>query len=201
MPERLTAMESVLGTREYRSRAHEELVHAVTEHARALQNNAFEHRNGNHARLLLGPKGIGKSFVLEKFTHVCQKVFPNVIPIYVTFNEVASTHSPFNTSSLLESVADELTKHYIVADRKASNLPQILVNALKQHNKRVLLVVDDIDQLYRVNPNDKELFKLAGYSLGTLHFSAIVRGLPLVCYCVAPAQFVNSWSRAMLDLL
>jgi hypothetical protein len=62
----LEAIQSALHIDVFESPAHKEMIHALTCHAYMLQNNLFEGTNGAHARLLQGPKGIGKSFMLKK---------------------------------------------------------------------------------------------------------------------------------------
>jgi hypothetical protein len=52
-----------------------------------LSLNQFQGDNGPNMRLLQGAKGIGKSTTLKSFETIGSKLFPNVIPIYISYDE------------------------------------------------------------------------------------------------------------------
>jgi len=193
----------------YASTAHQELLRALVEQCTRLSTGDFVDSNGAHARLLQGPKGIGKTTVLRKFVHVCQTVFPSVIPIYITFNGMAARDAPMRHNDIMQVISEQLQERGIAvaSSKKFTPLSVQIVKALKSaapapdgNPFRVLIIADEIDQLYRSSPLDASRWATAQSCLGNLaflgdrstgQFSVLLCGssavCPLLITCNAPA--------------
>jgi len=130
-----------------------------------LAHGDFVGSNGTHAVLLQGARGIGKTALLRAYTHVCETLYPSVVPIYITFNSLADRHSPLRPMGIMGVVAAQLRRRGIaiapadgdfddsIDDMLSLRVLKALAATAGSHGDqpvRVLLLVDDIDQLYRV---------------------------------------------------
>jgi hypothetical protein len=169
--EKVRALSRMTGVELFATPSHQELMHALVEQCDRLARGQFEWNNGAHARLLQGPKGIGKTTMLRAFTMACEAAFPDVIPIYLTFNEVMTMDCPLHGEDIMHVVARQLQERGVqIATTTTTTCSDAVVRGLRASGKRVLLLVDEIDQLYRVGDADQSLFKVAGSSLGNLAF-------------------------------
>jgi hypothetical protein len=154
----------------FQTPVHRALTKGLVVHASMLSEGAFVGTNGMHARTIVGPKGVGKTTVLRQFVHVCEAAFPNVVPVYVSCNDMAA--SPLSHQSILRVVAGVLQDRGIISGETIAGatfmLYQAVVTALRAAGKFVLLVVDELDELYRVAPSDAGLWGCALVSLANL---------------------------------
>jgi hypothetical protein len=178
----------------FQTQSHIDLLTILKDGVLSLSTGEYVETNGS-AWTLVGAKGIGKTTTLQSFTDVCSVLFPDVVSVYVSFNEFNVTNGPLTTSTLLEAVWQNLIDRgflpkparqtlmatvcnafwqylrdlgFIPQTRKIS-FHELLVNALRTANLRLLILVDEIDQLYRV-PHDGEIGKLCVKSLNDLSF-------------------------------
>ena len=170
---KLRGMPSVV----FHSRAHEELALALASHARRLAAGAFIGVNGCPARTLQGAKGIGKTTMLREFAVAAEAAFPNVIVVYVSFEGVTRVGMPLAASPLLDVVTAALRDRgvdvdYVTPSDLARGYHQgiQLSHALEDSGKFLLLLVDELDELYKVAPTDAPLFRMANNSLAELQW-------------------------------
>jgi hypothetical protein len=157
--EKLMAFKTVSNYPLFFTRGHRELLDVLLEHGGMLQENAFIGSNGSHCRLLVAAKGIGKSTVFELFTSLCRAVYPDVIPMYISFNQISQ--SVFKSKDVVAVVADNLIEAKILSQTewdtigvKDSEPFEAITAALRRDDKRLFLLVDEIDQLYRAGPSE-----------------------------------------------
>jgi hypothetical protein len=128
--------------------AHASLLDTLTGHSRALSAGAFVGRNGVACRTLVGPRGIGKTVVLRAFCAVAASAFPGVVPLYVTCEGLARPTNSFHAAHLDDLlVAAAAARGVDVGARRGAALGE----ALEAARQRVLVVVDEVDELYRVD--------------------------------------------------
>jgi len=126
-----------------------ETIRAICSAADGLQRNRFAGKAGSGHSILLGNRGARRTTVLKALTTIIPKLFPKIIVIYVQMGMIGK-------SSIAQILEHELSSH----DQKcrtpgqvpgyftlAERLQQTLVN----YDLRVLLLVDDIEELYKAH--------------------------------------------------
>jgi hypothetical protein len=209
--DQLNAVSACVGEPLFTTNSHQQVMEALVHQASFLQANKFKGSNGAHARLLHGPKGIGKTHMLRTFTAVCQEAFPDIIPVYITFNEKSERDNVLRSHDIMQVVAQQLAKHGIAVQADADTSVSVaVIEALEASGKKLLLLVDEIDQLYRVNSHDVE-YDAARSSLSNLAFigdrgntgviSAVICGSSAVCPFLTTANASEDWMRSEFPLV
>jgi hypothetical protein len=150
----------------YQTSAHVALLEFLLRQTTRLNGPGFG-VNGTHARTIVGAKGIGKSTVLIQYVKVVEAAFSNVIGMYVSYSE------PRSGDLLLDVIQQLVTRGVMDADWAGrvpdSELVSLVLGSLEQSGKRMLLVVDEMDQLYRVDHAHQPTEAYAAYkTLGRL---------------------------------
>jgi hypothetical protein len=120
--------------------AHDVVLAELAVKCTRLSNDGFYTKGDVASRTLLGPRGIGKSTTLRAFAAVAPLVFPNVIPLYISFISRAARSQP-----LMTTVAAALRDNGIRVDDESVDG---VADALYAASKYALLLVDEIDKLY-----------------------------------------------------
>lgn len=154
---RLELLQQLTGEAVFRTKLHRQVVGILVARAAALAANVYAGSNGAHAALLQGAPRCGKSALLVLFTRICHALFPGVIPLYVSFAAGAGLPP---CQPLLKVVARELQRERVLeqADLDADPTEQldVIVRALLRANKKLLVLVDGLDQLYRLQPSSQQ---------------------------------------------
>ena len=152
----------------FSTRAHMDLASFLLHHLEALARPQGFPSNGVHGRTIVGSQGIGKSTVLRHIVQVSQALHSNVVAVYVSCTDNSPTH-------ILEPVALHLLAAGVIDHRRDvesaavdNKLHDLLMTSLYLKKKKLLLVVDDMEQLYRCNPGDVDTFVAARRSLSSL---------------------------------
>lgn len=138
--------------------SHLVLLAALVQRAEQLDARLYEHHNGIACRSLLGARGIGKTNVILAFIHACAAAFPDVIPLYVSCAELSKSSS-FKTMDLEALMIATARAHGVVVDESegAFALTEALEKAAGKRGKRMLIAVDEIDELYKVDSSEPAL--------------------------------------------
>ena len=127
----------------YDSPTHKEIACRLFNLCRGLQEGSFAGRNGLATAVFVGTQGIGKSWMLRLFVSVCNALFPNLWAMYSTLDDIVD--HPLSSTPLLETVKSRLFGH---------NIPDPdLFTALAKSNRRLLLILDELDTLYKQDPD------------------------------------------------
>ena len=147
------------------TRSQRELFNALWTRCSALNEGAFKGRLGPAGETLVGAKGIGKSRAMRTFNSVCSTVFPDVVSVYVTYSSEggALTGVPL-FGAIQDALKDELGWTF-APRRKLDHLCAPLLTSLADNNRRLFLMVDEIDMLYETPTADSQATLVA---LGTL---------------------------------
>jgi hypothetical protein len=156
----------------YDTPAHRVLLTSVHKKCELLANNRFVDKNGVQCRMIQGPKGVGKSTILEKYVELCTSYHPKVIPIYLSFD---SLYEKFHDTNNLEErtvgvfMHDKLTSEFgleiVSSHDKKEYLGESIARALTEADKYVLLIVDEFEEVYRTsdtNPDRKNRLHILG---------------------------------------
>lgn len=153
-------------TQLWNTSAHNDLIALLIYQSRSLVGGRFVGKNGIQSNLIQGPKGIGKSTVLESVT--ASKI-PNLIPIYITYSHLNAFGSEVTQKSVMEIVLNKLPSNIRSQVSTDGILGSAISVALEKNNMFVFLIVDEIDQLYRVDSRMMpDLGKVAYTSIGDL---------------------------------
>lgn len=115
----------------YSTKAHRKLVEVLYNKSTCLAYGGYVGRNGIPCRLVQGPQGIGKSTVLESFANVCRNLFPDVIPVYLSFDN--PYENELHRLSLIQLVGKELQREKLL-DVADGDFKQVdIVNTLEKH--------------------------------------------------------------------
>eukprot|EP01038_Epipyxis_sp_PR26KG_P004987 gene4987-6970_t len=155
---------------------HRAILKILDARSRELSANSFEGHDGSACSLLQGAKGIGKSEMLMAFKEYCKIKYPHIIPVYITYSDMSSNESLLTTNTILDIVKDELKSVQIeTAPNKYGVLKgKQIFEALEKHEKYVLLLIDEFDELYRVRESADEkiqaTYRTCMSSLGDLNW-------------------------------
>ena len=131
--------------RMWRTRAHRELFGLLSHKCNNLLEGDFNNTVGVSTRTLLGAKGIGKSSALTSFLQLCPSLYgESLVPIYVSYYSIQSDDL-LRKNSLGQILFRELNQ--VGLNVKSEDIHDTLV-ALRNENRKLLLVVDEIDRLF-----------------------------------------------------
>ena len=142
----------LLESRAYRTHAHEQLYEILLRKAQSLVANHYMGTRGVSSAVIVGAKGIGKTTVLSSFVNLCPLFEPKIVPVYVTMNHIGTKDHPLAKNTLAENVINQVVKQGIPVPSHGVERVRELLMALAEADKHLLLLVDELDQLYRLDP-------------------------------------------------
>lgn len=110
-----------------------------------LAAGEYTGHNGVACRTLVGAHGIGKTTVARAFVFVCKAAFPGVIPLYFTAAGLDKPENSFQRCRLGELMIAAAQAHGVKVNSRAADG---LADALKAAGKRMLVIVDEVEELY-----------------------------------------------------
>jgi hypothetical protein len=145
--------QAIDSTRLYNTKTQREIFSLLWHQASNLSIGNYVETQGVCSSTMVGAKGIGKTASLKLFSATAQYAFKNVIEIYVSFNNAFSSGCPLLQKSVLSVVVDELKRIGIELrdDLSEPMLGQRLISALIRHGVYLHLIVDELDQAYKID--------------------------------------------------
>lgn len=119
-----------------------DIMSMITTKVISLLNGDYEYSRGENSTLLLGAKGIGKTTTLLSISITLSLLSEKLVPIYIQY---VSDEYRVKTPSCLIS---EALKSRGLIDQTIERIDEI-TQILIKHDLRVLLIVDELDQLYQ----------------------------------------------------
>lgn len=143
--------------------AHGALLEFLVSHADALAGGGFRGLNGVACRTLVGARGIGKTAVMRAFATVCASAFPGIVPLYVSAEGIDSVLNPFQGAQLGDMMCEAVRARGV-------SVPSLhdLDFALHKSGLRVLVLLDEVDDLYRVSMKNPAAVSNVTQTLGHL---------------------------------
>ena len=114
-----------------------------------LSNGNFRGVNGAPSRTIVGAKGIGKSTIFRSFTDVCTVMFPSVVCVLINYAKFGRRGDPASAGGLTDVIEKNLLARGFLDEPLDSPLIEDLVPVLDRKKLRLLILVDEIDDLYR----------------------------------------------------
>lgn len=165
----------------YNTEAHKGIYSRLISQSNTLVKDGYVNRMGENCITLVGAKGIGKTTSLKTFVTLSKYVVPGFYAIYVSLNNIL-IDKDLSSKTLLTVVVKILRGlgveiRDMTADEVHTGLH--LVNVLLEKKIKLLLLIDELDQLYKIKEkvaleNLHELSFLGNQSTGTV--SVIVCG-------------------------
>ena len=131
-----------------------------------LSKGLYKNRQGESSSTMVGAKGIGKTTSLKTFTNICKFIVPNVYVLYISFINIMS-HEWLREKSLtavIILILEELgVSISLLEAEKHFSLHEYLISFLLTKKMKLMLLVDELDQLYRsqMDVRLKTLYDLA----------------------------------------
>ena len=144
----------------FHTSAHATLLRVLVTHARTLAAGRYNGTNGAHCRTLVGARGIGKSALMRAFALVAPSAFPSLLPVYLTGQGILQPQHVLQAGHLQSALA---------AAAAQQNVPFIAHSNLPT-GRRLLLMVDEFDDLYRVPASAPALVQNVLATLGILGY-------------------------------
>lgn len=134
---------------------HRQIISMLVMHAKTLSRGTYVNQSGTCCSTVVGAKGIGKTECLLNFMHLANRIVPNVVVVYVDFSGVDDDDCIFRKEPLSAALCQEVTKYGVRVAESGPIRPQLyrVLDALQTAHLRVLLLVDELDQLYRCQLN------------------------------------------------
>jgi hypothetical protein len=125
--------------------AHGTLLEFLVGHTDALAGGGFKGLNGVACRTLVGSRGIGKTAMMRAFATVCASAFPGIVPLYVSAEGIDNVLNPFHGAQLGDLMCEAVRARGV-------GVPSLhdLDSALHKNGLRMLVLLDEVDDLYRV---------------------------------------------------
>mmetsp|Transcript_23372 Transcript_23372/g.31990 ORF Transcript_23372/g.31990 Transcript_23372/m.31990 type:complete len:490 (+) Transcript_23372:83-1552(+) len=135
----------------YKTQAHLGIYDVLLAHCRNLSSGKYKGRRGECCSTLVGAKGIGKTSSLQIFTKICKFMIPNVHVVYVNFNNICSSGPKFLEFSLITLIMNQLRQlGLVVPEVGEEEAPKdVLLTYLQTADINVLVLIDELDQLYK----------------------------------------------------
>ena len=130
----------------FQTAAHAALLQHLAAHARQLAAGGFCGSTGAACGVLVGARGSGKTTVLRAFAAVAASAFPGLIALYVTGEGVDDAGSPLRAAGLRDLIAAAARSRGVNVQHAGG-----LEAGLQQAGLRVLVIVDEVEDLYRVS--------------------------------------------------
>lgn len=134
------------------TRAHRDIFSILLSMSDSLSNGRYRNQRGICCSTLAGAKGIGKTISLQAFTKICKKIFPNIYTVYISFNNILCERNRLQYTSLISILMTEIEKSVgilIPQGNQHQPLCELLIEYLMKNNINILVLVDELDQLYK----------------------------------------------------
>ena len=131
------------------TRAHRRIFDILLNQAWNLSEGMYRDQLGTCCSTLVGAKGIGKTTSLKTFAELCRLVVSNVYVVYINYNNIFTSGSEnIANKTLTEIVLQEMKKLLPDFDRDI-NSPQLMVSYFQARKINLMLLIDELDQLYK----------------------------------------------------
>ena len=190
----LTFKEKNLKRPLFNTKDHDDLVKWLSGRAFMLQNGELGLSSGIASASVIGNKGMGKSTCLATFANLSQMLWPDVVVVYFSFDDAKEEHfeDSYFVEKLIMAALDrngvDVQKYHGVYPVPGSD---VLTRVLWGEKKKVMLIVDEIEQVFRkVSVSREEILRTIAALGGSLeglvsvavtgsstHLAALVKGV------------------------
>lgn len=124
---------------------------------------------------------------MKLFTRICGALFPNIIPIYITAEGVRRQRTCFRTMDLTD-IRISAARAYGVA-ASPFDTDSALDQALRAAGRQMFILLDEADELYRIDKGEEPIRSKVLQTLGDLQaLGNGISGLYCVMLCGSSAS-------------
>lgn len=145
----------------YPTSTHKDMLETFLRLCEGLSSGAFVGHDGLASRLVVGSEGIGKTVTAKSFLDLGATLFDDVLVVYVNCAGVAEPQHPLRIGSLAACIMCSLGLSSILDIWRCDGSAEELIALLRRRNKRMLIIVDELDELYRL-PGGTEVQETLG---------------------------------------
>jgi hypothetical protein len=182
----------------YRTPGHEDIFTLFLSLCRGLRGGNYVKKNGVATRVLVGAKGIGKTVSCRRFLDVGPTIFSELIMVYVNCEEISDSNHVLRRVSLSAAILAKIVPWWNILDiLLCSSGSHALLDWLQRKNKRMIIIVDELDELYKLGCHDKSI---PHATLGNLQaFGNSVLGAVSVVACGSSATLQALIAQNLTD--
>jgi Cdc6-like AAA superfamily ATPase len=138
------------------------LITQLDKHTKNVENGTYIGKIGTQTRVIVGPKGIGKTTACTAFLRTVPYLYPKVVPVYVNCDYADQYHGTLATG-VIEQLADYLGEPI---EPNGDYYPSDIYQALEHTNQRMMLVIDEAEKLWEVDreQNEKSLYSMCTFA-------------------------------------
>lgn len=137
---------------------HRTILDDMLKFASDLDQGSFINNNGSATGLFVGAKGIGKSLSCKVGLEAVSIQYLKVLALYIDFYGITDHHHRLNQLPLIDNIVMEALPftlpwlHAAFLGSSGSALLEVVMEYLDKNGTRLMLVVDEMDELYRKKP-------------------------------------------------
>ncbi len=131
---------------QYKTKTKSNIIGIILSRVNGLLKNRYYYTRGENSTLLVGTKGIGKSTTLISTCIALTFITDKVIPVYVQYVDECKELTPSNLIS-------KALIHRGIIINEINSITK-LTQKLQENNIRILVVVDELDQLYQTKSRE-----------------------------------------------
>ena len=131
--------------------------------AMQLISGAYQGETGTASSLLVGARGIGKSYTCLAFCQSCAALLPNVSCAWINFYGYASENHPLRSQSIVAIILTKLAgvdNATRLIKEAGTTTGVVLLDWLKDNGQYLFIIVDELDELYRVDDDRKNALNI-----------------------------------------
>lgn len=124
---------------------------------------------------------------MKLFTRICGALFPSIIPIYITGEGVRRHQSSFHALDLWDLRVSAARAYGVAAG--TIHTDSALDQALRAAGRQMFIILDEADELYRIDKGEEPIRSNVLQSLGDLQvLGGGISGLYCVMLCSSSAS-------------
>jgi hypothetical protein len=147
---------------------HKGIYGELADMCRALCQDRYQEKTGMFTKVLPGPRGVAKTTCLRNFVTAAPLLAPKVVSYFFSVSSAGAVpEKVLSAGTLCKLVLDELFENPKEISL-GEGAQDILVRNLVERSLRLVLVVDEVDQLFKAKESNVKFFDFAYKSLSEL---------------------------------
>lgn len=142
----------------YNFNTHVMLYSYLYNNLKSLQNGGFVGKCGSNTGVIIGPKGCGKSTVLESFVYYVAAYDPHLIGVYIKL-DTGKIHGGKSIISWLAKCCFDDNVDFDNVEDSGERVFRF-IQLCKLYNKKVFVILDEFDKVFQLNAGEEDMSKV-----------------------------------------